>query len=72
MEITDSGKGFDQSTVPTGLGLTAMEERVRMMNGDFKIQSAPGAGTTITTSIALPKDDELVSTEVSSSSAARP
>ena len=51
MEITDSGKGFDPATVAIGLGLTAMAERVRILGGDFKIRSKPGAGTTITTTI---------------------
>ena len=51
MEITDSGKGFDPATVAIGLGLTAMAERVRILGGDFKIRSKPGAGTTVTTTI---------------------
>jgi signal transduction histidine kinase len=55
MEITDSGKGFDPATVPTGLGLTAMAERVRIVDGDFKIKSRPGTGTTITTTIKILK-----------------
>jgi two-component system, NarL family, sensor kinase len=55
MEITDSGKGFDLASVPTGLGLTAMAERLRILDGDFKVKSRPGTGTTITTSVELPQ-----------------
>jgi signal transduction histidine kinase len=55
MEITDSGKGFDLSAVPTGLGLTAMAERLRIVDGDFKVKSRPGSGTTISTSVELPQ-----------------
>jgi signal transduction histidine kinase len=55
MEITDSGKGFDPAAVPIGLGLTAMAERVRIVDGDFKIKSRPGTGTIITTTIELAK-----------------
>jgi signal transduction histidine kinase len=55
MEITDLGKGFDPATVPTGLGLTAMAERLRIVDGDFRINSKPGSGTTVTTSVELSK-----------------
>ncbi|MEJ2673313.1 MAG: histidine kinase [Deltaproteobacteria bacterium] len=54
----DNGYGFDLSEVRsrgnTGLGLTAMEERVRLLQGSFRITSAKGKGTRI--EILLPLD----------------
>jgi signal transduction histidine kinase len=52
--IVDDGKGFDvkRETVKDhserGMGLSAMEERVRMLGGRFDIQSGKGKGTRIT------------------------
>jgi len=47
--IHDSGIGFDVSAAMQGrgLGLTSMQERIRLVNGTITIQSRPGAGTTI-------------------------
>jgi len=47
--ITDSGEGFDIEAArqSRGLGLTSMQERVRLIGGTIVIVSKPGAGTTI-------------------------
>ncbi len=51
--LEDNGKGFDLEQVRAlyvakrGLGLTAMEERVRMLGGTFEICSQKGSGTRI-------------------------
>jgi signal transduction histidine kinase len=47
--VSDSGKGFDVETAQqsTGLGLTSMRERVRLVNGTIAIESRPVGGTTI-------------------------
>jgi signal transduction histidine kinase len=55
--VEDNGLGFNVSQVLTvgggkGLGLAAMEERVRMLGGTLKIKSREGAGTRI--SFTLP------------------
>jgi signal transduction histidine kinase len=49
LTIDDRGKGFDVETARQGrgLGLTSMQERLRLVNGTIEIQSSPGAGTTI-------------------------
>ena len=54
--IEDFGQGFDVEQVKGkgGLGLISMEERVRMLNGDFKIRSVPGAGTAKEFRLPLP------------------
>ena len=47
--VRDLGKGFDLNTAlqGRGLGLTSMQERVRLLNGTVLIQSTPMGGTTI-------------------------
>jgi signal transduction histidine kinase/ligand-binding sensor domain-containing protein len=57
--ICDNGKGFDpamqHASAPGagGFGLTGISERARMLGGKETIQSARGAGTTITLKIGL-------------------
>lgn len=50
--IKDDGRGFELEQVMNkkdrGFGLTGISERVRLLGGRETIQSAPGAGTTIT------------------------
>ena len=47
--VSDSGKGFDVRAARRngGLGLTSMQERVRLIGGTLEIDSKPPAGTTI-------------------------
>ena len=47
--IRDSGKGFDIEAAKQGrgLGLTSMQERVRLVDGTISIDSKPMGGTTI-------------------------
>ncbi len=49
LTIRDSGAGFDLETVKEspGLGLISMEERLKLLNGTFSIDSQPRRGTTI-------------------------
>jgi signal transduction histidine kinase len=49
LTVKDSGTGFDLEAAKTsrGLGLTSMQERVRLINGIIEIQSKPMGGTTI-------------------------
>lgn len=47
VNITDNGKGFDLTNKQTGLGLQSMNERVKMIQGTMKINSAPGKGTSV-------------------------
>lgn len=56
VSIEDDGKGFENdlsSRSSPHLGLIGMQERVRLLNGDFKIDSKPGTGTRITIKIPL-------------------
>lgn len=45
--VTDDGEGFatDEPTIARGLGLSGMEERMRLVHGTFSIESSPGTGT---------------------------
>ncbi len=51
--IQDDGSGFDKRAV-RGLGLLGMEERVRRLGGELRIDSQMGRGTTITAELPLP------------------
>jgi len=49
LTISDLGAGFDTETAMkgTGLGLTSMQERLRLVGGKLSINSQPKGGTTI-------------------------
>jgi PAS domain S-box-containing protein len=53
--VSDLGKGFDLETAKEGrgLGLTSMQERVRLINGIIEIQSKPMGGTTVHVRVPL-------------------
>ena len=56
-QVFDNGRGFDaeEAKARKSLGLVGMQERALMLNGDLKIEGAPGAGTTMTLTIPLPR-----------------
>ena len=62
LTISDSGKGFDVEAARQGrgLGLTSMQERVRLVNGTVEIRSKPMGGTVIR--IRVPLDTTTEST----------
>lgn len=49
LSISDLGAGFDTETAMknTGLGLTSMQERLRLVHGELSINSRPRSGATI-------------------------
>jgi signal transduction histidine kinase len=53
--VTDSGRGFDLETARQGrgLGLTSMQERVRLVHGILEIRSTPMGGTTVHVRVPL-------------------
>jgi PAS domain S-box-containing protein len=51
MSIQDSGIGFDSNASSPGLGLVSMNERLKLVGGQFKIHSVPGHGTEIWVSV---------------------
>jgi signal transduction histidine kinase len=52
--VRDDGSGFDKRFV-RGLGLLGMEERVRRLGGELRIDSEMGRGTTISAVLPLPE-----------------
>ncbi|MGC1452363.1 MAG: PAS domain S-box protein [Candidatus Sulfotelmatobacter sp.] len=55
LTVKDSGAGFDLEVAKTsrGLGLTSMEERVKLLNGTLSIESQPNRGTMIHARVPL-------------------
>jgi signal transduction histidine kinase len=47
LELEDDGKGFNSSLPHNGFGLQGMQERVQLLGGQFKIDSAVDRGTQI-------------------------
>jgi signal transduction histidine kinase len=55
LTVEDDGIGFDPAVARSrpALGLSSMEERVRLIQADLAVRSAPGRGTTVTVRISL-------------------
>jgi two-component system sensor histidine kinase UhpB len=59
LRIEDDGRGFDLQAITvarrtrTGIGLTSIGERVRMLGGTLQIETAPGRGTKIKIELPL-------------------
>ncbi|WP_028064163.1 GAF domain-containing sensor histidine kinase [Solirubrobacter soli] len=51
ISVRDDGAGFDTEERSSGFGLLGMRERLALVHGSLTIQSAPGAGTTVSASI---------------------
>lgn len=53
LTIKDAGRGFDEEAAKRGrgLGLISMEERVKILNGNFSIESQPNTGTMVHVSV---------------------
>lgn len=54
VEVTDDGRGFDTSVVSAGSsGLSGMRERVTMLGGVLRVESAAGSGTRVFAQIPI-------------------
>ena len=52
LTVTDDGAGFTPGDVPRGhLGLLGMRQRLDLIGGELRVESAPGRGTTIEASV---------------------
>ncbi|KKL14311.1 hypothetical protein LCGC14_2517010, partial [marine sediment metagenome] len=59
MVIEDDGHGFDvdavRSSRESGLGLFGMEERLALVGGSLRVESAVGKGTRLFAEVPLPQ-----------------
>jgi two-component system NarL family sensor kinase len=54
LAVEDDGCGFRVGEMPEGrFGLIGMRERVRLLDGDLRVESAPGAGTRVEAVVPL-------------------
>lgn len=55
MTVADNGQGMRPGTrdKPQSFGLVGIEERIRILGGNFAIHSSPGLGTTIAVSVRI-------------------
>ena len=60
LRVADEGVGFDpgQAREGRGLGLVSMEERVKLLHGNFVLTTRPGAGTELRAQIPLRREYE--------------
>jgi signal transduction histidine kinase len=64
LQVNDDGEGFDPDGAATrqeprfGLGLVGMRQRAQDAGGSVSIQSKPGAGTTVTAVLSVPRVSE--------------
>jgi two-component system sensor histidine kinase UhpB len=63
LELRDDGKGFDVQRIAgeavsrKHLGLLGIQERVSLVGGEVKVESAPGAGTSLWVAVPIPTED---------------
>ena len=62
LTVADSGAGFDLNAarIDRGLGLTRMEQRVRLVNGTFSVDSQLEKGTTVHVCVPLCSESDSV------------
>jgi signal transduction histidine kinase len=51
--IEDDGRGFEVDAAREGMGLDGMRERLALVGGKLKIESRPGAGTTLVAEVPM-------------------
>jgi PAS domain S-box-containing protein len=57
--VSDEGGGFDLAATneSRGIGLITMQERVSLVDGDLRIESQPGSGTTVHARVPITETD---------------
>jgi len=60
LRVTDDGVGFDPGAAAhhRGLGITSMQERLRLVGGELSIHAKPGAGTQIEACVRLARGEQ--------------
>lgn len=56
LTLSDDGRGFDSAKPPSrgSHGIAGMRQRVRALGGELRVESTPGAGTTLQVSLRRP------------------
>jgi len=59
VRVRDNGAGFDAAgpRKPTSFGLLGLRERVSLLQGELRIESVPGTGTTIEIDLPVPESE---------------
>jgi two-component system sensor histidine kinase UhpB len=52
LTVHDDGAGFDPAVASAGAGLSNMRDRLDAVGGQVSVESRPGAGTTMTATVA--------------------
>ncbi len=52
--VADDGRGFDPDSTGYGTGLQGIADRLDAIGGTLEVRSAPGSGTTVRGSVAVP------------------
>ncbi len=62
LTISDDGAGFDPVETTPGGGLSSMQARVEMLEGEFNLLSKPGNGVTLTAALPMraPEEEEAL------------
>ena len=53
VSVRDDGVGFEPGGPTEGFGLIGMRERAELLGGRLHLESAPGAGTTVTATFPI-------------------
>ncbi len=53
VEVYDDGRGFDAQASRSGVGLSAMRERLAGLGGELEVKSRPGEGTRVTLKVPV-------------------
>jgi len=56
--VRDNGRGFDPTDIPSGSGLTTMNDRVVLAGGHLSVLSAPGRGAMVAGTIPVNRGQE--------------
>ena len=70
--VADDGDGFDPGQATHGTGLQGMADRLAAVGGTFRVDSAPGSGTTISGTLPVTEIPIAVRSAVAGPAAAAP
>jgi signal transduction histidine kinase len=58
LSVKDNGQGFKQESTKRGIGLTGIEERLRLLGGRFEVKSRVGNGARVTAYVPWQRGQE--------------